>query len=81
MRRNIESCRPLWDNLKDFGASIPVPWPVIGNFNIILFSADKFSGVAVKSSDNCDFVDCVSQLEISDLKYEGCFFTWANSLV
>lgn len=50
-------------------------------FNSILSSADKCGAAVVKTSETCEFAGCLSQLELSDLKYVGCFFSWSNSNV
>lgn len=42
---SITSCRPLWNNFKDLGASISVLWLIICDFNNILSSSYKCGGV------------------------------------
>ncbi|XP_075475225.1 uncharacterized protein LOC142505973 [Primulina tabacum] len=73
--------RPLWDNLRNFGDSCSLPWLVLGDFNTILSPDEKKGGLAVRDYDIKDFVECVSSLDLLDLNYIGCLFTWYSPKV
>ncbi|XP_073291645.1 uncharacterized protein [Primulina huaijiensis] len=73
--------RTLWDDMKTFGINCKLPWIILGDFNNVLFSNEKKSGVNIRNYDTKDFVDCVASLDLIDLKFTGCFYTWMSPKV
>ncbi|XP_073275385.1 uncharacterized protein [Primulina huaijiensis] len=94
VKTNIEFCvsfvydlntivqrRSLWNNLKSFSAACSLPWKSQGDFNTVLSPDEKKGGLRVRDYDTRDFVDCVSSLDLLDLKFIGCLFTWRSPKV
>ncbi|KAL7215163.1 hypothetical protein ACSBR1_027345 [Camellia fascicularis] len=55
-----------------------VPLVMLGGFNAIRYGSKKFGGSSVWSSEKEAFNSHILQLELMDLSYGGCQFTWAN---
>ncbi|XP_073300490.1 uncharacterized protein [Primulina huaijiensis] len=72
--------RSLWDDLKLIGANCTLSWLVLGDFNSVL-SPDEKRGLNVKNYETHDFIDCVATLDLYDLQFTGCFFTWSSPKV
>jgi hypothetical protein len=75
----ISGRRSLWDGLKSWAST--GPWLVLGDFNSTLSQDDKYNGEPVSSYEVSDFRACCSELELSDLNYTGCHYTWSNGTV
>jgi len=75
----ISGRRTLWDGLKSWAST--GPWLVLGDFNSTLSQDDKYNGEPVSSYEVSDFRACCSELELSDLNYTGCHYTWSNGTV
>lgn len=73
--------RPLWNELKNFGIGLSMPWLVLGDFNNVLSPNEKKGGLMVKNYETKDFVDCVASLDLIDVKSIGCFYTWMSPKV
>ncbi|KAI8530014.1 hypothetical protein RHMOL_Rhmol11G0021000 [Rhododendron molle] len=70
------SRQALWSSLHQ--SSTPHPWVVLGDFNAIRFPNEKSGGSSSWPPYMDEFNDCLFALELDDLKFSGCFFTWAN---
>lgn len=56
-------------------------WIVLGDFNNVLSASEKKGGLSVTNYGIKDFVDCFNVLDLLDMKYVGCTFTWMSSSV
>lgn len=82
-RNTPEERVALWNLLKDFAASSLIrrsPWLVLGDFNQVLSVSEAFSiSPPVLSLQGMEaFSDCLSECEIFDLAFRGCYHTWSN---
>ncbi|XP_073025316.1 uncharacterized protein [Primulina eburnea] len=73
--------RNLWEDLKLFGETCSLPWITLGDFNSVLTQSEKKGGLPITDYNIKDFVDCVSSLDLIDLRYIGCKFTWYSPKV
>lgn len=70
--------RAFWDSLDEIGSSFNGPWMMIGDFNVVLHSADKIGGQPVASSNNGGLHIVINNNGLIDMGYEGYAFTWNN---
>ncbi|XP_056698487.1 uncharacterized protein [Spinacia oleracea] len=67
----------LWDDLIRIGDRISLPWIVCGDFNNPLNFGDRL-GAPISAAKIEGFKNCVALCGLSDIKSDGCFFTWNN---
>ncbi|KAK7268078.1 hypothetical protein RIF29_20764 [Crotalaria pallida] len=68
----------FWSNLVRISRTQTVPWLVIGDFNSVLNPSDKLGGQVVESNKVSDFRNYAHSCMLTDMKYDGCFYTWSN---
>lgn len=69
--------RALWSGLRKFKVFIHnKAWIVLGDFNSMLFPHDGLGGSSRRNSDMEDFYACLEDVELFDLAYQGCQYTW-----
>lgn len=66
----------MWSDL--IASNSNAPWIILGDFNALRYQADKIGGDNSWPSHMEDFNVCISALDMEDLKYSGCHFTWSN---
>jgi hypothetical protein len=70
--------RTLWKRLENLKFRLgDVPWILAGDLNAIRDYQEKWGVGGLSSYDN-EFAGCISQLEVDDLAFMGCFHTWSN---
>ncbi|XP_075504007.1 uncharacterized protein LOC142541345 [Primulina tabacum] len=70
--------RLLWNDLISFGTTCREPWMLLGDFNNVLSQEEKLGGLKVKNYETKDFDECINSVDLSDLRYIGCFYTWLS---
>ncbi|KAH0636013.1 hypothetical protein KY285_035714 [Solanum tuberosum] len=72
----------LWEDL-DFVANANqiVPWMVGGDFNTIVDGTEKLWGLPVSHFKTQDFVQCINNCALSELKFIGSRYTWCNGRI
>ncbi|CAA7055588.1 unnamed protein product [Microthlaspi erraticum] len=81
---NLSSKRlPLWDQLRQLANGSLLsdkPWLLLGDFNQVLSAREAYafrpSPLPLQGLE--DFRDCLSDSNLFDLSYNGCFHTWTN---
>ncbi|GAA0165339.1 reverse transcriptase [Lithospermum erythrorhizon] len=73
--------RKLWDHLTIVGASLALPWIILGDFNCYSSSNDKVGGVPLRPYDVNDFLKFRMALTLEDASSTGSFFTWTNGSI
>lgn len=53
------------------------PWLLCGDFNVVKSLAEKWGSTKLNSYE-VEFGECLQDLEVFDLTFSGCFFTWTN---
>lgn len=66
------------ENFDLYGDSCATLWILLGDFNNIMSSDEETGRLKVKNFETQDFVDCVSHLDLLDLHFVGCFYTWIS---
>jgi len=70
--------RLLWQNLFSMKMMVSSkPWILDGDFNVVRFLSEKWGAESLNAYE-VEFGDCLSNLEITDLNFSGCFYTWNN---
>jgi hypothetical protein len=68
----------LWNNLCSMKIRVAAnPWMICGNFNVVLSLAEKWGSNKLNSYE-LEFGQCLNDLEVMDLNFSGCFYTWTN---
>ncbi|XP_028109543.1 uncharacterized protein LOC114308200 [Camellia sinensis] len=74
----FNSRRLLWENLTSLADSHNTPWLIMGDFNELLTSLDKFGGRPINLSRALKFKECMDHCGMLDLGFSGPKFTWTN---
>ena len=77
-RPRLSERRILWDNLKVVAQLHNLPWLMLGDFNEVLCSEDKFGGNQVNLNRALQFKDCLDVCNMLDLGFVGPKYTWTN---
>uniref|UniRef100_A0A803PZW9 Uncharacterized protein n=1 Tax=Cannabis sativa TaxID=3483 RepID=A0A803PZW9_CANSA len=67
--------RDLWRDVCELAPN--GKWCLMGDFNEILSKEERIAH-RVKSYPNDDFLNCVNECHLEDVKFSGNFFTWSN---
>ncbi|XP_030507193.2 uncharacterized protein LOC115722193 [Cannabis sativa] len=70
-----EGRRLLWADL--CGLRTKENWLIMGDFNAILAKEERV-GHRVCYHPDTNFIQCVQQCQLEDVKTIGCYFTWSN---
>jgi len=54
------------------------PWMLAGDFKFIRRQQDR-RGHGLLNCYEKDFVECIRKIEVDDLPFTGCFYTWTNN--
>lgn len=75
---NVATTNLLWDALRNIGSDIQCPWISIGDFNAVLFSHERSSGLLGIDNKDMAFGDFFSDLGLVDMHFSGPQFTWSR---
>ncbi|XP_024964879.1 uncharacterized protein LOC112505166 [Cynara cardunculus var. scolymus] len=71
--------RDLWRDIGKFNAFVQrKAWVAMGDFNSMLFPHDGLGGSSRHNSDMEEFHLCLEEVELFDITYQGCQFTWTH---
>ncbi|XP_020264584.1 uncharacterized protein LOC109840369 [Asparagus officinalis] len=75
----LEARKGLWNDLNSICQSIGnTPWLLRGDFNAMISSEEKLTGVILTEPHTGDFCNFIEVCALSHLKTQGFFFTWNN---
>ncbi|XP_023928116.1 uncharacterized protein LOC112039472 [Quercus suber] len=77
-RPRLSERRILWDSLKAVAQLHNLPWLMLGDFNEVLSSEDKFGGNQVSLNRTLQFKECSDVCNMLDLGFTGSKYTWTN---
>ena len=70
--------RLVWSNLSEIAKLHNHPWLMLGDFNEILSSEDKYGGNHINLNRALEFKACLDNCNFLDLGFSGPKFTWTN---
>ena len=70
--------RMLWQNLSIVAGLHSLPWVMVGDFNDITSSDEKWGGNIPNASRISEYYDCMNACNMIDLGFTGPKFTWTN---
>ncbi|GMI92190.1 hypothetical protein HRI_002888300 [Hibiscus trionum] len=68
--------RDSWNLLRQLNDCLNIPWLVIGDFNELIFSFEKMGGRVRSQRQMSDFQEALNDCALSDVGYQGRWFTW-----
>ncbi|XP_050229117.1 uncharacterized protein LOC126678259 [Mercurialis annua] len=71
--------KDLWRKLKNFRSHNKGAWLVMGDFNAISNAGEKIGGNDSFEHSGEEFLQCINDCNLSELKKSGCEFTWTNN--
>ncbi|GLT97187.1 hypothetical protein SLE2022_147640 [Rubroshorea leprosula] len=77
-RPQFEIRSQLWEELRIVSKHFTGPWLVIGDFNDVVDSTEKFGGNPICQNRVKAYTDCMNDCNLLDLGYFGGRFTWVN---
>ena len=70
--------RLVWSNLSEIAKHHNLPWLMLGDFNEVLSSEEKFGGNQINLNKALEFKECLENCNFLDLGFAGPKFTWIN---
>ncbi|KAF5201511.1 Exo_endo_phos domain-containing protein [Thalictrum thalictroides] len=79
-RNNRRDREQLWKDMIAFARNCVgnKPWILLGNFNVCKEINEKLDGSRLHPRDLNDFVTCLDDCGIEDIKATGALYTWSN---
>ena len=69
--------KAFWQELLELKNSLDIPLIVMGDFNEIT-CPEKRLGCVTMSRLMAEFVEWINEMELSNLPFSGCKFTWSR---
>jgi hypothetical protein len=70
--------RMLWQNLSTVAGLHVLPWVMVGDFNDITSSEEKWGGNRPNASRITEYCDCMNSCNMIDMGFSRPKFTWTN---
>lgn len=64
--------------MKDLSRNVAVPWAVLGDFNDIASSHEKFGGGIKDPKSALNFIELINECKLKSIASKGVKFTWSN---
>lgn len=58
--------------------NIDIPWILLGDFNVTLFSEERLRNGVVIPHDTSELVHFIQETDLADLKFSCMHLTWCN---
>lgn len=75
---HAHNCTVLRDNLRCIYDHYKGPWLLVGDFNEIISSSEKFDGRIINLNRSNQFLQCLNYCQLIDLGFKGSRYTWTN---
>lgn len=69
----------LWENIRCIYDHYKGPWLLVGDFNKILSSSEKFGGQDINNNRSNQFLNCLNYCNLTYLGFKGSRYTWTNN--
>ncbi|XP_021734452.1 uncharacterized protein LOC110701169 [Chenopodium quinoa] len=74
---SIHDRLPMWEEIRNISIQHS-PWLCAGDFNSILHTSDRLHGTDVTDYETRDFQSLVDDLDLTEVKSKGAFYSWSN---
>ncbi|KAH0746137.1 hypothetical protein KY285_007794 [Solanum tuberosum] len=68
----------MWLELNTLAQGITQPWLIAGDFSALLTPQDRITGANVSLNEVKDFADCVKDIGVTELQWQGHYYSWTN---
>ncbi|XP_021728375.1 uncharacterized protein LOC110695454 [Chenopodium quinoa] len=68
---------PMWEGIRNISIQNS-PWLCAGDFNSLLHTLDRLHGTDVTDYETRDFKSLVDDLDLTEVKSKGAFYSWSN---
>ncbi|XP_075653884.1 uncharacterized protein LOC142624237 [Castanea sativa] len=73
----FHECTALWGNLEIVASNHNLPWNMMGDFNEVLLSNEKFGGHPANTKRALRFQECLDACNMIDMGFSGAKYTWS----
>ncbi|XP_021728495.1 uncharacterized protein LOC110695590 [Chenopodium quinoa] len=74
---SIHDRLPLWEGIRSISIQ-HYPWLCAGDYNSVLHTSDRLHGNEVTDYETIDFQSLVDDLDLTEVKSKGAFYSWSN---
>ncbi|XP_021737701.1 uncharacterized protein LOC110704215 [Chenopodium quinoa] len=74
---SIHDRLPMWEGIRNISIQHS-PWLYAGDFNSVLHTLDRLHGTGVTDYETRDFQSLVDDLDLTEVKSKGAFYSWSN---
>ncbi|XP_021721357.1 uncharacterized protein LOC110688913 [Chenopodium quinoa] len=74
---SIHDRLPLWEGLRSISIHHS-PWLCAGDYNSVLHTSYRLHGTDVTDYETRDFQSLVDDLDLTEIKRKGAFYSWSN---
>ena len=74
---SIHDRLPMWEGIRNISIQHS-PWLCAGDFNSVLHTSDRLHGTDVTDYESRDFQSLVDDLDLTEVKSKGAFYSWSN---
>ncbi|XP_021732888.1 uncharacterized protein LOC110699669 [Chenopodium quinoa] len=74
---SIHDRLPMWEGIRNISIQ-HFPWLCAGDFNSVLNTSDRLHGTDVTDYETRDFQSLVDDLDLTEVKRKGAFYSWSN---
>ncbi|XP_021764112.1 uncharacterized protein LOC110728770 [Chenopodium quinoa] len=74
---SIHDRLPMWEGIRNLSIQHS-PWLCASDFNSVLHTSDRLHGTDVTDHETRDFQSLVDDLDLTEVKSKGAFYSWLN---
>ncbi|KAJ8419619.1 hypothetical protein Cgig2_032648 [Carnegiea gigantea] len=73
--------QPLWTDLYDIAQEMTFAWSIIGDFNSVIYRADRQGGSEVTDYELEDMTNFTEMCELQEINWSGSYYSWTNKTI